>query len=519
MKKIFQFGPIVRITFGVVSLILTLVLVADSLLDILPSEHKNQLEVRQKISNVVAYQVAVLVDADNLHDLRAMVDQLPASIPEIRSLGVRAGNRQLVAASRQHELLWTPFADNISSMTHAVVPVTIKQAQWGEVELVFVDPQPHGMLLGWLRRPSILIVLLLTTLGFIGVYFYMRRALYYLNPSNAVPQRVKQAFDTLTEAVLITDPKGQILLANGVFQEMNGDNSEQLEGKSIADIQWLVAGLTTAGEETVYPWVSVLSSKQTVQGKSLKVTLPDGRVHELMMNCSAIDDGTGVARGCLISFDDVTQLSEVNASLKSALQDLEFSKNKIQEQNKELQKSAFYDHLTGCLNRRAFFTQAEAMYQNATESTQDIVCIMVDIDHFKRFNDQYGHSVGDLVIQQVATTLGRSLRNEDVLCRYGGEEFCILLGGGLPKKNGLDVAERMRVRIEKECGPGIRSIEGLRITVSMGIAALREHDPLPSLQQLIDQADQGLYVAKEAGRNRVGGVDGTIFSGTEEVLS
>jgi diguanylate cyclase (GGDEF)-like protein len=322
---------------------------------------------------------------------------------------------------------------------------------------------------------------------------------------------------------LIIDTQAHVLLFNSAFDQMNGGRTAQLEGNPIMQLDWLAAGLGADAEAGNLPWDHVLRHNQTVQGKSLKVELPDGRSHELMMNCSAIDDSTGSPRGCLVTFNDVTPLSEANASLKVALLDLEASKSKIQEQNEELQKVAFNDPLTGCLNRRAFFNRAEALYRAAVDGGSSLICVMTDIDHFKSFNDKYGHAVGDLVIQQVANSLGRSLRSQDVLCRYGGEEFCILLVG-LDLAGGVEIAERMRAKVEREAGPGVRSMEGLRVTASFGLSTLQtpatpSDDLGKSLQQLIELADQGLYVAKKQGRNRVASADGTILSAAPESLT
>ena len=126
---------------------------------------------------------------------------------------------------------------------------------------------------------------------------------------------------------------------------------------------------------------------------------------------------------------------------------------------------------------------------------------MSDIDKFKNFNDTHGHAVGDQVIQQVAGLLKTSLRADDLLCRYGGEEFCIVLPN-TPLPEALRVAQRMRARMEAEAGPGVTSVAGLRITSSFGVCTLPESQ-VQSLDKLIEQADAGLYAAKEAGRNRV----------------
>jgi diguanylate cyclase (GGDEF)-like protein len=216
-----------------------------------------------------------------------------------------------------------------------------------------------------------------------------------------------------------------------------------------------------------------------------------------------VDDGVGPARGFLVTFTDVTELSEAYAKLQRALGDLEASKDQIEQQNQELKKRAYIDPLSGCFNRRAFFERVEPLFQSvaAGGAGERLVCIMCDIDHFKSFNDKYGHAVGDLVIQQVAAAIARSLRTDDILCRYGGEEFCMILPS--PEGDGTEVGERIRARIEKEAGSGVRTIDGLRVTSSVGVALFESGDPLHSVSELIEQADQALYSAKKTGRNKV----------------
>ena len=189
-----------------------------------------------------------------------------------------------------------------------------------------------------------------------------------------------------------------------------------------------------------------------------------------------------------------------NDRLRQSLGDLERSREQINTQNDELRRLAMRDPMTGCLNRRAFFDAAAELTETAMKGDANLCCIMADIDHFKGFNDLYGHSVGDQVIQVVAKALGSSIRNIDLLCRYGGEEFCILLPN-TTLDEACAVAERARATIEGEASGGIRSVQVRRITSSFGVATLT--DGALTLQALIDQADQALYASKDAGRNRV----------------
>ncbi len=194
------------------------------------------------------------------------------------------------------------------------------------------------------------------------------------------------------------------------------------------------------------------------------------------------------------------QLRHTNAHLVRTVSDLEAAQGKILLQNNELERLASRDPLTGCFNRRAFYAQFEKAFAESREHGIELCCLMVDIDYFKRVNDQFGHAVGDQAIQAVASCLSAGLRLTDVLGRYGGEEFCLMF----PRTtlaNATSMAERLRIQVETEAGVRVRTASSLLITVSCGISstALGARTPLG----LIDQADQALYAAKEGGRNCV----------------
>ena len=164
----------------------------------------------------------------------------------------------------------------------------------------------------------------------------------------------------------------------------------------------------------------------------------------------------------------------------------------------ELDRQASYDGLTGSLNRRAFERVADGEWSRAVRHDLPLSVLVLDLDRFKALNDTYGHDAGDIWLKAFAELCRGLLRREDLLCRYGGEEFIALL----PQTSGeaaLQVAERIR-----------RSVEGMRIshngtdiavTVSIGVASWNE--TVTELKSMIAAADRALYRAKAAGRNRV----------------
>lgn len=155
------------------------------------------------------------------------------------------------------------------------------------------------------------------------------------------------------------------------------------------------------------------------------------------------------------------------------------------------------DALTGVFNRRSFMAQAELAYANARAGGAGFSVVMIDIDHFKAINDTHGHSIGDMVLRDVARSCSEALRGSDCFARFGGEEFIVLLHM-TAGRNALNVAEILRKTVanlvfEHKTPPSV--------TVSLGVAGFSASSD--SLHDILNEADRQLYAAKAAGRNRV----------------
>ncbi|TLP64662.1 MULTISPECIES: GGDEF domain-containing protein [Pseudomonas] len=172
-----------------------------------------------------------------------------------------------------------------------------------------------------------------------------------------------------------------------------------------------------------------------------------------------------------------------------------------------LAHQATVDHLTGTLTRSAFTRRANQLLESRQQCTPmaPLTLMMLDIDHFKRINDQYGHAVGDQVLRQFALTLGEQLHESELFARLGGEEFAIIVPGLAPELAQF-TAERLRRAVQdlhiSEAG------QRLPITVSIGLAGCATDTNAPSLDALLAEADRALYRAKAHGRNRVEQAEG-----------
>ncbi|MFI7598050.1 diguanylate cyclase [Actinoplanes sp. NPDC049681] len=165
----------------------------------------------------------------------------------------------------------------------------------------------------------------------------------------------------------------------------------------------------------------------------------------------------------------------------------------------QVRELAIHDELTGVANRRHFFDLAKRDLAAARRHGRPLTAVMIDIDHFKRVNDTHGHLVGDDVIRGVADRLGHAIRDTDILGRYGGEEFALIMPDAHPASTAL--AERLRASIADV--PVDTRIGPLPVTISVGTACLHADDP--DVNAVLSRADAALYRAKSAGRNRVEG--------------
>lgn len=166
---------------------------------------------------------------------------------------------------------------------------------------------------------------------------------------------------------------------------------------------------------------------------------------------------------------------------------------------RQIEDQAYRDFLTGLWNRRAMYEKMEMEVSRSRRNGLEFCLIMGDIDNFKHVNDRYGHDTGDSVLKKIAGVLESSVRREDYVARWGGEEFLIMIPAAVLEK-GLNIAEKIRLRIEET---EIKSdTTTIRTTITFGVAVFTEKD---NLEDVITAADRHLYVGKKAGRNRVSG--------------
>ena len=490
-------GPTARISLGLLSLAITLLLALDLLLGVFPDPARQAASARRLFAENIAVQVASLMMRDSSEVLNQVLPELLKRDPNLQSIGVRTADNQLLIATSDHARLWPLGGAGETGRSRFVVPIAAsegKDANWGQVEVGF---QPLASGLFSLLTPGIKLILLFSAAGSLIYYFYLRRTLLHLDPSAAVPERVQLAFDAMSECVVVLDAKKRIVMANDSFEKLLPRNETIIVGRSLESFPWLKMGLEHI--DAIPPWEDCFRTKARAETAIYEAETGDGQIHRLVVNASPVLDAKNVVRGCMVSFNDVTELDEANRQLVALMGDLSESKEKLEVQNRELQRLASVDPMTGARNRRSFFPEFERMFDDARSRGLPLSFIMADIDKFKLVNDNYGHAIGDKVIQKFASILLSAGRDTDIVCRYGGEEFCIALPG-TDAEHALQVAERIRERVQAEVGPALPLDPQPVITSSFGVASLSAG--ADTAEGLADQADQALYYSKHNGRNR-----------------
>ena len=476
-----------RIVLGLVSLSVSTLLIA-GLLGLIPSVGPAAQKNRSAFCEATAVSFMALAPRMNESQIRRTFDAILERNTEVESIAVRRSETgKLVFSSGPHDELWETRGDKPVTSREFIVPVMSDGKRWGQLEVRFqeINAGPLGNIL----RPEFSLSIFLGLGLFAAFSFYLKRVLRHLNPSQVIPPRVREALDALAEGLLVIDTEHRIVLANSAFAKHLGRIVDEMIGKNAADLGFRIMDDSRC---TDFPWILTLKTGDAAKGVLMKVGTGTGE-KTFSINSVPIHDDQQRCRGVVTSFEDVTELDRKQKELRDALHSLRQSSEEIKQQNRELEWLATRDALTGCVNRRSFFKVFESAWQEG-EHDVPLSAVMVDIDHFKSINDNHGHAAGDEVLRKVAAIVMKTVSEGDIVCRYGGEEFSVLM-----PQTGADDAELRAERIRL----AIKSLQigELRVTASLGVSsrAFRADSP----QDLLDQADKCLYVAKRNGRNQV----------------
>jgi len=320
-----------HLALGLSSLVVTLLLLALNL-GWLPDREEATRHGRIALAEAVAIGSSLLLDeadAEESPRLRSLLGFIVRRNPELLSLALRRSDGSVMVAVGEHATGWrNPPAGSDADAKGAVaasgqmtVPILRGRAAWGRAELRF-EPLPSEGRWGLLGSPMLQLIAGIGLVSFALFYLYLQRMLRHLDPSSSVPGRVRTAFDTLAEGLLVLDPAGRIVLANQAFMQVVGGNADALIGKRAASLGWSnQAHARVHADET--PWAEALKDARARHNVLMYLGSGDGARRTFMVNCSPVPGAAGRPAGVLVSLDDVTELEEKEIQLRLARDEAE----------------------------------------------------------------------------------------------------------------------------------------------------------------------------------------------------
>ncbi len=271
---------------------------------------------RAALSEAIAANTSAMIAQSQLEQAREILTFLVERNEDLLSAAVRRGDGEVLAYAGDHAAQWSEMAGDHSTDFQLQVPIFSGQDIWGRVELRFVPLKPES---GWsfLLDKRLQFIALVVGMSFVAFYLYLRRALKELDPSHAVPGRVRAALDTLAEGLLVVDPDGNILLANQAFAQFTGDAAERLVGRKSSEFSWRDRDDSVLHKD-LHPWNNALRAGEPVRNARVALRDVDDRLRTFIVNASPVMGGDGKLAGVLISFDDVTELQEKEIELRVA---------------------------------------------------------------------------------------------------------------------------------------------------------------------------------------------------------
>jgi len=309
-----------RVTFGLIGLLVSLLLAA-LLFGFIPDRQLAVRQGRAALAECIALRTSDLVTESEILRLERMLNVVVDRNPELLSAAVRRSDGVPVLVIADHLEAWETMTGDHASDTQVRVTIFSGQEKWGQVELRFTSANGFGGF-EFAHSQVFSLIAFMATVGFFAFYYYMGKMLKQLDPSRAIPTRVRAALDTMAEGLLVVDLKGQIVLANSALSAIIGQDVDDLLGRKAHDFAWeSVDGSPLPREDA--PWTICLASGEPQRNAS--VCLYDhGRMRRsFLVNCSPVMGSGGKYGGVLISFDDVTQLEAKKAELGKAKEDAE----------------------------------------------------------------------------------------------------------------------------------------------------------------------------------------------------
>jgi diguanylate cyclase (GGDEF)-like protein/PAS domain S-box-containing protein len=320
------------------------------------------------------------------------------------------------------------------------------------------------------------------TFGLSGVIFAF--AVLRTHFMDLIPVARSYLIETMRDGVLVLDGQNRIVDINPAMETFIEGKASLYMGKNAFEV--------------LKPWMEKTGLVQDEKEIRSELTVPLNPSLSLDLRVTPLYDRNQVLSGRLMVFRDITERKQVERKLRHANYKLQGQLIEIGLLQSKLREQAIRDSLTNLFNRRYLEETLDRELSRAARENYPVCVIMIDLDHFKRVNDTYGHEAGDLVLRAIADVLSEQSRRGDFACRYGGEEFVITMPN-ITMDVAYSRAEALRQALNLLSVP--YEYYSLSVTISMGIACFPENGQ--TREAILRAADRALYAAKEAGRDHI----------------
>ncbi|MGB4710232.1 MAG: ATP-binding protein [Fuerstiella sp.] len=315
----FKVSAASRITIGLVCSMLG-ILMAASYFQLLPDEEGVATSNRKQFVESLAFTTAPIVEGGDLQKLGGVFDAIVDRYSQTLSVAIRAPDGKILVQSGPHESLWPSDMDGKSTQQFMQVTLSAQDlANWGTLEVSFTPLIPPGIF-GYFQTRMSQLLIFCAPLAFFSFRWFLTMVLKNLDPSHAVPRRVREALDILSEGLMIVGLNNRVLLANHAMEVMTNLDSKKIAGIKVRDLGFQFVD-TDAPDQM--PWETALAESRTIS--NVMMTLPNGTGQKRIfrINCSPLAGSEGKNRGAMVTFDDVTILEKNKIELQSAKDEAE----------------------------------------------------------------------------------------------------------------------------------------------------------------------------------------------------
>ncbi len=491
-------SPKARIALGLVGIMTSLVMLCFSF-DIIPDRNSAVREGRAALAESIAVYSTALVRTANYQGsnylrLTADFNLLVERNQDLLSLALRHRGGQALVATTEHDLQWQDMGGEYSQGSQVRVPIWSGDQKWGQLELHFQSLTGSGWL-SLIKTPMVLTVLLIGSVGFIIYYFYLGKVLRQLDPSQAIPSRVRDALDTMADGLLILDRKEQIVLANQAFSGMINKTPTSLLGFRAGELPWV----DTTGvkiEKTARPWIVALGLGTIQKDKVIRLQLSEDDFRTFRVNCSPVLGEGSKHAGVLVSFDDITEMEE---------KEVELINSKLEAEAANQAKSSFLANMsheirtpmnailgfTDILKRGYVKNEEDSLkYLNTIHSSgKNLLELINDILDLSKVES--GHIEVEKLQVDPYTIISEVIQMLKVKSDEKGIDLDFKAQGSLPEKIEVDPV-RLRQIAFNLIGNSIKFTDAGSVTVNCRF----EENPDPRL--LIEIVDTGIGMSEDA---------------------